>query len=127
MKQLGFIKVLIGLSVLIVLLHISIILKIIPYDIVWGGRIKNDAEMYKFEVMSIFINLFFIFVLLVKGGLIKLQINKILINIILWIFFTLFLLNTIGNLLSKTVFEKCFALVTLIFIFCIFKILKPSK
>lgn len=32
----------------------------------------------------------------------------------LWVFFILFLLNTVGNLLAKTTFEKWFALVTLL-------------
>jgi hypothetical protein len=42
--------------------------KIIPYNITWGGRLKNDREMYVFETFSILVNGFFILILLFKAG-----------------------------------------------------------
>ena len=41
--------------------HLGILLKIIPYEITWGGRLKDDAEMYVFETISILINFIFCF------------------------------------------------------------------
>jgi len=54
-----------GLLIAVLLFHLSIILKIIPYEITWGGRLKNDSEMYVFETISIVINLF-LFLILTK-------------------------------------------------------------
>jgi hypothetical protein len=42
----------------VILFHICIIFKIIPYNIAWGGRLTNDNEMYVFECISILINAF---------------------------------------------------------------------
>ncbi len=107
--------------------HLCIIVKLIPYSIAWGGRLKNDIEMYTFETISIFINLFLISILLVKGNYLKLRLNEKLINIVLWIFFFIFILNTIGNLLAKTNFEKAFSVLTLILSILIWNILKKKE
>jgi len=106
------IKIFLGLLISVVLFHICIILKIIPYDIAWGGRLKNDAEMYVFETISILINIFLSIVLLMKGEIVKFRFSYKVINAILWIFFVIFILNTIGNLFAQTFFEKFFALLT---------------
>ena len=98
----------------VVVFHLCILLKFIPYDITWGGRLQNNAEMYVFETISIAINFFLGFVLMMKGGYLKPYFNNRLISGILWIFFILFVLNTIGNSIAKTNFEKSFALLTLI-------------
>ena len=61
------IKVLLWLIAAVSLFHSTILIKIIPYEITWGGKLKNDAEMYLFESISILINLFLTYVLLIKG------------------------------------------------------------
>jgi hypothetical protein len=58
--------ILIILSFFLVL-HFCIILKIIPRKIVWGNRLKSDKEMYRFETLSIIINIFFLFSILVHS------------------------------------------------------------
>jgi hypothetical protein len=70
--------------------------------------------MYVFEIISIAINSFFAFVLLQKGNFVNPVFSEKVISIILWIFFVLFLLNTIGNLFATTVFEKSLTIVTLV-------------
>ena len=106
------IKIFLGLLISVVLFHICIILKIIPYDIAWGGRLKNDSEMYVFEIISILINIFLSIVLLMKGDIVRFRFSDKVINVILWIFFVIFILNTIGNLFAQTFFEKFFAILT---------------
>ncbi len=54
-----------------ILFHICIILKIIPYDKVWGGKLTNDSEMHVFETISILINFFLDVILLMKGNFIE--------------------------------------------------------
>ncbi|WP_396154127.1 hypothetical protein [Flavobacterium sp.] len=121
------IKAFLGLLLAVILFHICIILKIIPYDITWGGRLTNDAEMYVFETISILINVFLSWVLLMKGNLVKFKLSNKVVNGILWIFFAIFILNTIGNLFAKTFFEKFFAILTGLSAILIWNILKEKK
>jgi len=106
------IKIFLGLLIAVILFHICIIFKIIPYDIAWGGRLKNDAEMYVFEIISILINIFLSIVLLMKGDIVRFRFSDKVINVILLIFFVIFILNTIGNLFAQTFLEKFFAILT---------------
>lgn len=108
------IRVLISITVLSLLLHLLILVKIIPYEITWGGRLNNDNEMFVFESMSIGILTFFLLVLLQKGKQLKAFLSKRAIAIILWIYFALFALNTLGNLFAETRFEQSFAAVTFV-------------
>jgi len=121
------IKIFLGLLVTIILLHFSIIIKIVPYNIAWGGRLQNDTQMYIFETISLLINAFLSWVLLMKGNLVKYRFPQRFINITLWVFFTIFLLNTIGNIFAKTNFEKCFAILTGLFAILLWNIIMKTK
>ena len=121
------IKIFLGLLFSVILFHICIIVKIIPYNIAWGGRLTNDNEMYVFESISILINLFLSWLLLMKGEFVQFKFPNKTINLILWIFFALFILNTVGNLFAKTNFEKLFALLTGLSAILIWNILKHKK
>lgn len=121
------IKLFLGTLVAIIVFHFCIIIKTIPYEITWGGRLKNDAEMYGFETISILINLFLVWILLMKVNLVKYQFSERTITIILWVFFTIFILNTIGNIFAKTFLEKLFAFLTGFFAFLLWKINRPQQ
>lgn len=114
------------LLVAVILFHLCIMIKIVPYEISWGGRLKNDSEMYVFETISIIINLFLFLILLIKGKYLREYISMKIVNITLWIFFVLFVLNTVGNIFAKTYFEKFFALLTLFFLILIWIILRKN-
>jgi hypothetical protein len=73
---------------------------------VWGGRLKSDAEMYRFEVVSIFINLIFLMIILVQAQFLSIYIPRKIMTIILWIMTALFLFNSFGNAISKNKIEK---------------------
>jgi hypothetical protein len=60
------IKIMLWLITIITLFHLAILTKIIPYEIIWGGRLENDSEMYVFETISIIFNIFLGLVLLIK-------------------------------------------------------------
>lgn len=107
------IKVLIAIYSLVIVFHGSILFKIVPYNITWGGRLQNDQEMYVFETTSITINLFLIWTLLMKGDFVTYKFPVKVIHIILWIFVVVFALNTVGNIFAKTLLEKAFTLLTL--------------
>ena len=120
------IQTFLGILGFVILFHLCIILKIIPYDIAWGGRLKNDADMYLFETASLLINLFLGYLLLMKAGAIQHKFSDKAIQIILWIFFALFILNTLGNIFAKTSFEKSFAIITGLSALLIWSILRKK-
>jgi glucan phosphoethanolaminetransferase (alkaline phosphatase superfamily) len=101
-------------------------IEVIPYEIAWGGRLQTDEQMYVFETISILINFFLLFILLMKGRYIKSWLKEKTLNIILGIFLILFIINTVGNLFAQTNFEKLFALLTLMFSFLIWIVLRPK-
>lgn len=121
------IKTLLSLQIIVLLFHLCIVLKFIPYDITWGGRLQNDADMYFFEALSICIILIFMGILMIKGAYFKTTIHPKIINAILWIFLVLFSLNTVGNIFATTSFEKFFAIITLATSFLIWQTLRKRK
>lgn len=106
------------------LFHVSILLGIIPYEITWGGRLKTNEEMYVFESVSLLVMLFFGTMVLMKQGMVRPFIPLKAVHVILWVFFGLFVLNTVGNFLAVTLFEKFFAIVTLLISYFIWNIQK---
>ena len=127
MKKNSAILILLILLALVLVFHFGILLKMIPYEITWGGRIENDTQMYVFEAISIFINLLLIFLLLMKGKGIRPYFSDRIVDGFLWAYLILFLLNTVGNIFAKTAFEKGFSVVTLIFSILIWMILRKEK
>ncbi len=99
------IALIISLSLLIIF-HFLILMNIIPYQLIWGGRIENESQLLKFEVLSVCINLVMILLVSLKAQFFKISINKKVLRVALWIMFALFVLNTIGNLLSVNSFER---------------------
>jgi hypothetical protein len=89
----------------IIIFHFLVLTQTIPFNIVWGGKLKNESEMIRLETISITINILLIFVILIKGNYLKLNFSVKLLNAILWLFILLFALNTIGNLLAESSIE----------------------
>jgi hypothetical protein len=108
----------------VVVFHLLILLKVIPYDIAWGGRLSNDQEMYVFETVSIGINLLLGWVVLMKCDLVRFKFSSRIVNTILWVFFVLFILNTVGNIVAVSNLEKSFAVLTALSAFLIWKIVR---
>ena len=115
------------LIITVTIFHLFIIIKVIPYEITWGGRLQNDSEMYVFETISLAINLFLGLILLIKGNYIKQVIPLRVVDLILWVFFILFGLNTIGNIFAETNFEKLFSILTIASSILIWIILRSKK
>ncbi len=122
-----YLKTLIGICFLALAFHLLILLKIIPYEITWGGKLKNDSEMYVFELFSITINSFLLYVLSQKGNFIKPLFSPKTLTLILWVFFGVFALNTLGNLFAETTFEKSFSILTLVNALLLWKINRSNS
>jgi hypothetical protein len=97
---------LLGLLSLFILFHLFIITGVIPFEIVWGGRLKNYSQMLSFEAISITANVIMLAVVSINAGILKVKINRAIIKAVFWAMFILFLLNTLGNLLSLNQLEK---------------------
>ena len=94
------------LLTIVLLLHFIILLKIIPYHNIWGGNLKSNKEMYRFEFFSVLINSLFIIVIFTQAGFLKINIPIKIITYALWFMTCLFLLNTFGNAVSKNKIER---------------------
>lgn len=127
MKYKSVIYILIALLFAINLFHLLIFIKVIPYEITWGGKLNNDTEMYIFESISILTNVFLILILLMKAQYISSWFKEKNLNRILWAFFILFCLNTAGNLLAVTLIEKSFAVLTFILASLLYILLNPRR
>jgi hypothetical protein len=94
-------RIIMGLGVLVLGFHSLVILEVIPYTIVWGSRLNSYEEMIQYEAVS----------LILITGLIALTWIKTknkqnaFVGFLLWAFVGLFAFNTVGNLLSKNLFE----------------------
>jgi hypothetical protein len=117
---------LIGLS-LLVLFHLLVLLGIIPFEIVWGGKITDVSQMRKLETVSIIVSLFMLAATAVWANASKTGATKKITTIILWIMFLFFCFNTITNLLSGNLFEQLFfAPLTLLLALFTFRVAKNT-
>ncbi|MFO0330912.1 MAG: hypothetical protein ACK514_06165 [Bacteroidota bacterium] len=66
--------------------------------------------------------MFFIFLVLQRVDMVRSLLAKRTVTILLWIFFVLFVLNTIGNVFATTPLERWFTLLTLANALLIWKI-----
>ena len=62
--------------------------------------------MYRFEIFSILINSLFVIVILAQASFLTIDVPKKIITYALWLMTALFLLNTLGNAISKSKIEK---------------------
>ena len=89
----------------VIIFHLLVITSLIPSDIVWGGNISDNSQMVVMELVSIAFNLFMLAVVCTYAGIIKMDVNPTLLKICFWVMFLLFLINTFGNLMSKSSLE----------------------
>jgi len=110
---------LIVFSVLLVF-HFMIITGVIPFDIVWGGRLQSRTQMIQFETISIILNAVMLTIVAIKARLLKWNLSTKILRFAFWVMCGLFLLNSFGNFFSNNQFEKIVftPLTIIISIFC---------
>lgn len=102
-------KAITTLNLAVIAFHVLVLTQIIPYNVVWAGRLKNKNEMYVFEALSVMINLVLIVAVLAKTNTIRTNRNPIILNVTLWLFVIVFAFNTLGNLTAKANIETYIA------------------
>jgi len=103
------------------LLHLSILLQIVPHNIVWGGKIDSIEKLYLLEGLALATMLFLGAVVAMKNRIIKPIFTDKALKRISLVFAVFFILNTLGNLLSETAIEKVQAVITLYLAYALFK------
>lgn len=99
----------------ILVFHLLVLFQVIPYGIVWGGRLKSVEQMWTFEATSIAINALLFVAVSIKAGYLKTFVPIKVVNMVLWCFVVLFALNSVGNLFAKASLETViFTPVTLV-------------
>jgi len=113
----------------VMIFHILVFTGVIPYTIVWAGKLNSVQEMRVFETVSMAVLAINILVFLLKAGYIQNKIPAKILNWIIGLYALLFFVNTIGNLFAETAFEKYFftPLTTVSAILCLLIIIKDKK
>lgn len=121
-------KLIIFINICVTLFHLLIVAQIIPYNIVWGGRLTSYTEMIRFESFSIAINLLIMAVAAMASGLLKSILPKGIMNILLWILFVMLVMNTIANPFSATALEAIiFTPLTFIMALCLYRLIVSHR
>jgi len=120
-------RVSILITVLLCVLHLAVIIGILffdfaPIEFLWGGRMETAEQLLSFELSSLISSLVVLFLLLVRSGRLHLAKLMQVSHIAMWVLFVLFILNTLGNLLANSLFEKGFAIVSAILAFCLLRV-----
>jgi len=104
----------------VMLFHLLVMLGVIPFEIVWGGRLTRE-KMIQFESASLLLNGVMLTVIGIYAGYVNLNVNPKILKGALWIMVALFFLNTLGNLYSNNDLEKIiFTPVTMLLtVFCL--------
>lgn len=97
-----------GLLILLsanLVMHLSILAGIVPYEIFWGGQLeKETANIVLMEIIALAILSLFIGITILNTYYPSKY--SLLAKVGIWIVFAYLLLNTAGNLASETFIEK---------------------
>lgn len=96
----------ITMNIVTIVIFLLVIFKVLPYNIIGGGRLGSYQSAYKTAITSIVIISFGIPLVAIASGLIKFHGFKTFFKIYLRLCFAYLFLNTVANLLGTTLFEK---------------------
>ncbi len=84
------------LLLLVTLFNICVLVGLVPYTMVWGGRLESHEQMVVFEFVSILINLFCLAVVLVKARRFLPRVGEAA-DIVVWLLPVLYFFGILGN------------------------------
>jgi hypothetical protein len=99
---------------MVIVFHVLVLTGVIPFQMVWGGRLSERQEMFVFEAISILLNALMLLAVGLHTGLFRLSVNRKITTVALWLMVILFLVNTVGNLFSNNRTEMIITPLTLI-------------
>lgn len=95
-----------ALLLMLVVFHLSVLSNLVPYEIVWGGRSRDAADFLFFEGVALGIAGFFLIATRLRVSSLRARWIAVLTRTIMWVMFGFFAINTVTNLLGRSVFEK---------------------
>ena len=90
----------------IFIFHLLVVVGVVPFAMVWGGRLHNHSQMLAFEAVSLTINLLMLVIVVVQAGYVRIRIPRRVMTVVFSLMSLLFLVNTAGNLASNNELEK---------------------
>lgn len=114
-------------SVIGVFIAIMGIFGVIPSNVVWGGRVMNDNQLIFLESVSLTVNILIIWFVSMRAEYAKKRVSRQLLNTTLIIFMAMMIMNTIGNITAKTIFEQLMSVVTFVSAFCFYILVKNQE
>lgn len=91
---------------LVLMVHFLILIDIIPFTIVWGGRLNNREQAMKFETVAILATLLMLLVVVMRSVYLRKGFNPPVIRVFLWLMTAMFLLNSASNFFSYNIIEQ---------------------
>lgn len=100
-------NILVIFMALLAVFHVLVLFGIVPFDIVWGGQIKDaSGSLIVLESIALLVTLIFLGIIAAKTGYIRVNRLKKTVDVGVWVIFAYLLLNTAGNLTSQVSFEN---------------------
>ena len=120
---------LIILFLMIITFHVIVLIGLIPMDMIWGGRLKTQQELYVFESVSVLLNALMLWATIIRIRYIQPRQPSTFTRVVFWLMFILFFLNTIGNMMALNNLESyIFTPITLLLaLFSLRLALKPRS
>ena len=113
-------RILIGAFILMLIMHVLVLAKVMPSNLIWGGQVAADgSNLLQLEIVAISLTLIFTGIAAGKMRQINTGGSNRWINIGVWIVFAYLVLNTLGNFASGVSLETLiFGPLTIIMAFC---------
>ena len=109
--------------VLLIIFHVLLLLGVVPSDIVWGGKVADEAIIIKLEIFSLVTSFIFLGIVLLRINQDKLLKFKKSINYAVIVICAYFVFNIAGNLASEVTMEKLiFTPITVILSLLLFRL-----
>lgn len=91
---------------LLFVFHLLVIAGIVPYTIVWAGKIQNRQQMLRMEAVSVLVLSLAVVLVMLRIGYLQWIENPLVLQGGMWLLFAFFSLNTLGNMTAKSRLEK---------------------
>lgn len=91
---------------LVVVFHFCVLIRIVPINMIWGGKMADTSNIYLVEAIALVLVFWMLLTVLLKTQVIKNSFSTKTIRNSLYVMLVFFILNTIGNLLSENSIEK---------------------
>ena len=120
------------LFLMLAVFHLVVVVGILAFDhepvyLLWGGRVE-PGQLLKFELFALIVNAACIGLVLLASGRIGSGTAQRIGRWLMWPLVVLFILNTVGNLLATSWFERIMAAVTvLLALLCLRLAIGPDR